>query len=123
MEQLKKFELITQENEILKAGLDFDHVLQRVGKEPFGKQDLEFYFRQLGEIEDRIKNSRSAIKTYIQSIGQFTKKETKQAIGNEAREILDKDILEIILLLKELTNGKEAEFSLLEKGFRKRVNK
>ena len=121
MEQLTKFELINNQNLAIKEGRDFIHVLERVGKEPFFKKDLEFYFRTLGEIKDRIESNQSLIKTFISSIGQYTKPETKRAIGEEAKERLESSMVEIVLLLKEISIGKEAEFTQLTKEFRRRL--
>lgn len=119
--QLDNYLTIQANNDSIKQGRDFDHVLSLVGRESFGKSDLNFYFRTLGEIEDRVQSSRSLIKTYIQTINRFTKAETKEAISKEAREILDQSFAEISLLLKEISIGKESEFSQLNKEFRRRL--
>lgn len=120
MEQLDRFRIIQEENKALIQARDFSYILERVGSTKFEKSDLEFYFRTLGEIQDRIESSRSTIKTFIQVLGQFSKKTTKDAISMEAKETIDNQILEIILLLNEISIGRDSEFSQLAKNFRRR---
>jgi hypothetical protein len=116
--KLSQLDFFTDYENRIKAIEDrrtFEDILSRVGKRKFGRADLLFYNRQLTDIIEKAKITQSILKTTIQSMGTFKSVETLEAISNEASQTIQSDLIEILLIIKEVFIGRESEGDLLPK--------
>lgn len=113
--QLDYFTAFVERIEAIEGRRTFEDILERVGKRKFGRADLHFYNRQLTDLIEKAKLSQSVLKTTIQSMGTFKSVETLEAISKEASLTLQKDLIEILLIIKEMFIGREAEGDFLPK--------
>ena len=116
--QLDFFQDFNERIEAIEGRRTFEDILERVGKRKFGRADLHFYNRQLIDLIEKAKVSQSVLKTTIQSMGTFKTVETLEAISKEASLTIQKDLIEILLIIKEMFIGREAEGSFIPKNER-----
>ena len=121
--QLDFFTDFADRQEAINDRRTFEDILARVGKRKFARADLHFYNRQFIDLIEKAKESHSVLKTTIGSMGTFKEVETLDAISKEASLTVEKNLIEILLIIKEMFIGREAEGTQLSKSERKARNK
>jgi len=113
--QLDFFTDFKERIETIEGRRTFEDILERVGKRKFGRADLHSYNRQLIDLITKANLSHSKLKTAIQAMGTFSSVETLESISKEASQTIQKDLIEILLIIKEMFIGREAEGDFLPK--------
>ncbi|MDF3822222.1 hypothetical protein P3G55_20125 [Leptospira sp. 96542] len=95
--------------DVIQERRTFEDILERVGKRKFGKSDLMSYDRQLRDLGDKVGSMHSKLKTFTMSLGHFKDPVTIQAMTDEIALTVQKELIEFLLIVKEMFVGKEAE--------------
>jgi hypothetical protein len=99
--------------DVIQERRTFEDILGRVGKRKFGKSDLQFYVRQLNDLGDKVSQAQSMLKTLTMSLGHFKDPKTIESMTTEASDRTQRELIEFLLIVKEMFVGKEAEGSFL----------